>query len=207
MANRLIVYVDGFNLYHGLHDAARCRWLWLDLVELAASLRPRSTVEVVRYYTAPVLDQPGAQRRQQTYLDALSAQHGPRIEVVQGRYQSKTKSCRKCGSRWIEREEKETDVNIAVGLVSDAALDRMDDALVISADSDLGPAIRTARELQPALFVAAAFPPKRFSAELKALMPASFHISHSKIRSSFLPPLVRGKTHSFARPTKWDPGR
>lgn len=41
LAERLIVYVDGFNLYHGLHDAARCRWLWLDLVALAQLRVPR----------------------------------------------------------------------------------------------------------------------------------------------------------------------
>jgi hypothetical protein len=29
---RLIVYVDGFNLYNGLHDAAGNRLLWLDIV-------------------------------------------------------------------------------------------------------------------------------------------------------------------------------
>ncbi|GAB7006462.1 hypothetical protein JCM18899A_39350 [Nocardioides sp. AN3] len=33
----LIVYVDGFNLYHGLKDQFGRRMLWLDLVELARS--------------------------------------------------------------------------------------------------------------------------------------------------------------------------
>lgn len=199
------MYVDGFNLYHGLHEAARCRWLWLDLVALAEALRPRSTVEMVRYYTAPVLGQPDAASRQQTYLHALSALHGSRIDIVQGRYQSKSKSCRKCGAKWTEREEKETDVNIAVGLVSDAALGAMDSALIVSADSDLAPAVRTVKKLNPNIFVAAAFPPKRFSNELKSLMPNSFKIGPAKIRGASLPVKVTDGARTFTRPAKWTP--
>ncbi|MBK8757067.1 MAG: NYN domain-containing protein [Actinomycetales bacterium] len=200
MAERLIVYVDGFNLYHGLHDSARCRWLWLDLVALATSLRPRSALQQVRYFTAPVLGQPDAQSRQQHYLDALVAHNGARIDIVQGRYQSKTKTCRTCGAQWVEREEKETDVNIAVGLVTDTARGAMDAALLLSADSDLAPAVRAAKGINPSLFVAAAFPPKRYSAELKALMPASFQISPSKVRGSFLPETSkRQAAHSIVR--------
>ncbi|HEY5853847.1 MAG TPA: hypothetical protein VIW24_07285 [Aldersonia sp.] len=51
----------------------------------------------------------------------------------------------------------------------------------LSADSDLAPAVRMARRVNPHLFIAAAFPPKRFSAELQNLMPRSFHLGMSKI--------------------------
>ncbi len=203
--DRMIVYVDGFNLYHGLHDKARCHWLWLDVVKLAQSLRPRSSIDLVRYFTANVLGQPEAQGRQQTYLNALTAVNGSRISIVHGRYQEKTQWCRTCGATWKVREEKETDVNIAVSLVADAARDAMDAALIISADSDLAPAVRAARDIRPGLYVAAAFPPDRFSAELKALMPGSFHIGASKIRRSFLPEVVNDGVNQFVRPPKWNP--
>ena len=36
----VIAYVDGFNLYHGLHDKYRRRYLWLDLEHLVRRLRP-----------------------------------------------------------------------------------------------------------------------------------------------------------------------
>ena len=62
--DRLIVYVDGFNLYHGLHETAQCRWLWLDLVALAKKLRPRSQLVALRYFTAPVCGQQDALARQ-----------------------------------------------------------------------------------------------------------------------------------------------
>jgi hypothetical protein len=95
-----------------------------------------------------VKDDPAALARQRTYLAALKA-HGSSVEVILGRYQTKRMTCRHCGKVWTSYEEKETDVNIAVGLVADAAASASDIALIVSADSDLCPAIRTARSLNP----------------------------------------------------------
>lgn len=205
VAETLAVYVDGFNLYHGLHQATARKHLWLDLGALAQSLRPQSVLTKVMYFTAPVLNDAAGLSNQQDYLAALVAQNPGLIEVVQGRYQSKSKNCRRCGNSWTVYEEKETDVNIAVNLVADAANKLTDAALIVSADSDLAPGVRLARQLNPALFIAAAFPPRRVSNELTTLMPASFHIGMRKIRSSQLPATVvdaaTGK--QWTRPAKW----
>ncbi|WP_324738451.1 NYN domain-containing protein [Mycobacterium sp. 5-140-3-2] len=205
VADTLAVYVDGFNLYHGLHEASGCKHLWLDVVALAQSLRPQSTLIKVMYFTAPVLNDPRGLARQQRYLAALTAQNPGVLEVVQGRYQQKNKKCLKCGNTWRAYEEKETDVNIAINLVADAANKLTDAALIISADSDLAPGVRLARQLNPNPFVAAAFPPKRVCNELKTLMPRSFHVGMGKIRNSQLPPIVvdAATSKQFTRPTKW----
>jgi hypothetical protein len=63
-SERLIVYIDGFNLYHGLKERSGRRLLWLDLAKLARLLRPRSSIVRVNYFTAPVLDDPLAASRQ-----------------------------------------------------------------------------------------------------------------------------------------------
>ena len=200
----LIVYVDGFNLYHGLKDQFGRRMLWLDIVALSTRLRPRSSLLQVRYFTAPVLDDAPAASRQGRYQHALLAQNPGLVDIVQGRYQKKPMSCRSCGAGWTHYEEKETDVNIATSLVADAARRQSDSALIISADSDLTPAVKAARGLNLNLFIAAAFPPKRFSAELKKLLPGSFHISPAKIRQSQLPQTVPGPAgRTYSRPGKW----
>lgn len=183
----LIMYVDGANLYHGLHRKFGRRFLWLDLVELAHRLRPRSRLVQVKYFTTPVIDEPDAQSRQARYGAALKAKNGSRILLVNGRYQTKTISCRTCNAEWQRREEKETDVSIATHLVADAALRHMRAALILSGDSDLAPAVRMAQQINPNLFIAAAFPPLRGSKELRTLMPASFVVGESAIRQSQLP--------------------
>jgi uncharacterized LabA/DUF88 family protein len=203
-ASRMIVYVDGFNLYHGLHASSAHRHLWLDLPRLARSLRPKETLVAVKYFTASVLNDPAAQGQQDTYIAALQGSSPSLIEVTMGRYQQKTRRCRNCDHPWHLYEEKETDVNIAVNLVADAAAQEANTFMIVSADSDIAPAVRMAQRLNPTAFYLAAFPPKRFSNELKALMPASFPIGRGRIAKALLPDEVRsvdGRTHS--RPEKW----
>jgi uncharacterized LabA/DUF88 family protein len=200
----VIAYVDGFNLYHGLHDKYRRRYLWLDLERLVQRLRPRDQLIAVRYFTAMVRDDPPALARQRTYLDALSA-HSGLVQVVLGRYQSKTISCRQCGSSWTSYEEKETDVNIAVSIVADAAAGASELALIVSADSDLCPAIRTARSLNPRRGIIAVFPPRRSSFEIRSLIPGAFTVAAVDLRNSLLPDTLGDPATSqiYKRPSKW----
>ena len=200
----VIAYVDGFNLYHGLRDKYRHRYLWLDLEHLVGRLRPQDRIVAVRYFTALVRDDPAALARQRAYLDALRAQSNA-VEIILGRYQVKTLICRRCGSVWTSYEEKETDVNIAVSLVADAAAAASDLALIISADSDLCPAIRTARSVNPGRRLIAAFPPRRSSFEIRSLIPGAFTIAAADLRNSLLPETVSDPAigRSYKRPGKW----
>jgi len=114
-----------------------------------------------------------------------------------------------CGATWISYEEKETDVNIAVSLVADAASSAADIALLISADSDLCPAIRTTRVVSAAvggrLGIIAAFPPRRYSHELKTLVPGAFTLAQADVRNSLLPDVVIDPRsgQKYRRPAKW----
>jgi uncharacterized LabA/DUF88 family protein len=202
----VIAYVDGFNLYHGLHQKYQRRYLWLDLEKLVRRLRPEDSIVAIRYFTAHVLDDPGGLARQRTYHAALSAHSSGLVSIVCGRYQRKDRTCRSCGNTWRSYEEKETDVNIAVSLVSDTAREASDIALIISADSDLCPAIRTARTLSASRGMIAAFPPARSSFEIRTLIPGAFTIAAADLRNSLLPDSVEvagGGGPPYKRPEKW----
>ena len=201
---RLIVYVDGFNLYHGLHDDSGHSLLWLDLVKLAQRLRPHQQLIGVKYFTASVLNDPAAQSRQDHYIEALTSLYPTHIDVVMGRYQSTPYTCRKCGHTYLRYEEKETDVNLATSILVDSSLGLCDTVMLISADSDMAPAVRAARLINPELFIFAAFPPKRFSHELKSLMPASFVIGRGRLKNAQLPRSFAVSGKLFSRPAKWE---
>jgi hypothetical protein len=200
----VIAYVDGFNLYHGLHQGYGRRYLWLDLQHLVQRVRPQDQILAVRYFTAEMKDDPDGLARQRAYLAALKA-HSTKVAVVLGRYQTKKMTCRQCGSAWTSYEEKETDVNIAVALVADAAAFASDIALIISADSDLCPAIRTARSLNPGRRMIAAFPPRRSSFEIRSLIRKPFTLAAADIRNSLLPEVVTDPASGliYKRPGKW----
>jgi uncharacterized LabA/DUF88 family protein len=200
---RVAAYIDGFNLYHGLRHGGR-RHLWLDLEALAGSLlKPRQRLDRVRYFTARVRNDPDGQRRQAGYLDALAA-HSRVLEIIEGRFQQKTRACSQCGYHWTTYEEKETDVSIAVALIGDGIRGAFDTALVISADSDLCPAVRELKRLQPSKRVIAAFPPNRRSDDLRKVADAAFTIGAAKIRQAQLPEtVVTAHGIKLVRPGHW----
>ncbi|RZS44825.1 uncharacterized LabA/DUF88 family protein [Herbihabitans rhizosphaerae] len=202
--DRVRVYVDGFNLYFGLRAKHGRRLHWLDLEKLATSLlKPSQRLERVVYFTARVRNDPPAEQRQSDYIDALTA-HCSRLTLLDGRYQAKTRHCRACGSRWTVYEEKETDVNIAVSLIEDAVTDRFDMALLVSADSDLCPAVKALKRLRPDKRIIAAFPPSRSSGELRRVVDGAFTIGDAKLRQSQLPDAVTTPAGIvLRRPARW----
>lgn len=201
---RVKAYVDGFNLYHGLREKHGRRYHWLDLQALVTSLLHRDQVLVgIDYFTARVRQQPDSEARQAAYLDALDA-HCGRLTIVEGRLQEKTRYCRTCRAQMTSYEEKETDVSIATALIEDAVNDVFDAAMLVSADSDLCPAVRAVGRLRSHKRIFAAFPPKRRSDDLrKALGGAVFTMSDAKIRNALLPDVVAAGGVLLRRPPYW----
>lgn len=203
MGIRTMVYVDGFNLYHGLRDLGGRKWLWLDLEALGRRLcRENDDLVGVKYFTADVRDDPAAQQRQATYLAALASHTS--VDVHKGRFQQNNVRCFSCNRHWRSYEEKETDVAIAATMIEDAVLHRWDRALLLSADADLCPAVRVVRHLRPEKTVIAAFPPRRHSDELGNACHGRFKVSESKVRQSQLPPQVsKPDGTTLVRPAYW----
>jgi len=214
-AGRVIAYIDGFNLYHGMR-AARWRSLyWLDMTALARNLlKPGQTLAATKYFTARIsgpkpADSPAKRRRltekrrrQTDYLDALATL--PDIQTFEGHYLAKPRSCRACGAKWTTHEEKMTDVSIATELLIDAFRDAFDTALIVSADSDLTPPVEAVHEHFDGKRIVAAFPPRRSSVQLKRAVTAAFTIGRAKFSKSQLPERVTLPSgHTVTRPKRW----
>ncbi len=137
---RIVAFIDGFNLYHAIHDLNRPHLKWVDLWELASVfVRERSqTLEDVYYFSAYATWLPGPFNRHRAYVRALRAVG---VNVVLGKFKEKDRKCPSCGHRWKSHEEKETDVNIAAAMILLAARDTYDRALLVTQDSDLAPAV------------------------------------------------------------------
>lgn len=204
---RVAVYVDGFNLYFGLREKGWRKHYWLDLVALGtALLKPGQTLAGVHYFTSRIRAH-GAnaadRQRQNTYLEALATRPG--LQTHFGHYLEKPQRCHRCGSTWMSYEEKMTDVNIAVQMLSDAFADSFDVALLVSGDSDLTTPIRKLRAQFPAKRLIVAFPPARSSFELQKASHAYFTVGEANLRQSHLPDQVkRADGFVLARPSHWN---
>lgn len=198
---RVALFVDGFNLYHGLHEKFRRQYLWLDLWTLGERLlKPAQELVSVRYFTARVRNDPQGAARQVEYLGALEERG---VEIVEGRFQEKNKTCRRCQAQWRSYEEKESDVNLCVSLMSAAFANQFDVALILSADGDMIPAIKAVKELNPTLRMIAAFPPARSSEALKRAVDGHLYVGRDKIRGSQFPDSYQGHQRIFNRPSHW----
>ena len=71
-----------------------------------------------------------------------------------------------CGGRFVGWEEKETDVAIGAKLLELICKDMCDTAVLLTGDTDLVPAIRAARRLDPAKDIVALQPYRRVNREL-----------------------------------------
>jgi uncharacterized LabA/DUF88 family protein len=211
---KVVVYVDGMNLYHGLRAKYGRKYLWLDLYALASELRQPDTVIKVRYFTTIVAGEPEAARRQETYLAALTALR-PQVEVVRGKFKIKRFRCFGCGQRYCcecdpareyrTYEEKLTDVALGVAMVKDAAQGYGDLSVLVTTDTDLTPAIRATAELAPERPIYLACPPGRQPPQLR--LPASvtsFLINRNHLSAALLPDTVAGREgRVYCRPDKW----
>jgi len=203
MHQRVIAYIDGFNLYFGLKAARWKRFYWLDVQALARNLlKPKQELVFTKYFTSRVSYPREKGLRQSTYLEALETLN--EFRTYYGHYQTNPQHCRSCGKKVMVPSEKMTDVNIAVEMLSDAYQDLFDVALLISADSDLTAPVLAIENLFPDKRVVIAFPPQRHSAQLQRFAHASLPIGRATLAKSVFPDEV-AKADGFIlrKPGEW----
>lgn len=165
---RTACFVDGYNLFYGL--LAGTHYKWLDLPGLLAHIirveHPDSSLEAVSFFTSgvkPSLATRGiaSKQAQDSYIRALIARD---VKVFYGRHQLESGKA----PRFVDKatpasradqveiwklEEKETDVHIAISMYRLAARQaqlppeqRIEQIVLVSADTDMTPALRALRE-------------------------------------------------------------
>ncbi|MFJ4154933.1 NYN domain-containing protein [Pseudomonas sp. NPDC089752] len=170
---RTACFIDGYNVFYGL--VAGTGFKWLDLPALLGHIikveQPESEIKAISFFTAgvkPSLASRGSvsKEAQDTYLRALIARG---VVVHYGRHQLEPRSA----PRFIDKEtppsrldkvaiwkleEKETDVLIAISMYRLAAQqctipaeERIEQIVLVSADTDMTPALRAIREDFPEL--------------------------------------------------------
>ena len=183
---RVTTYIDGLNLYHALCERCPKHHRWLDLWALSEKLiRGSETLTCVKYFSAYATWLPKPYATHREYVAALESRG---VTAILGKFKEKDRSCRSCGSVWKGHEEKESDVNIAIHLLKDAMEDRFDRAILITADSDLCPAINMVRALQKRLQVFVATPPGMYG-RARDLNPG-MEITKGRLAASLFPEIV-----------------
>lgn len=180
---RVVAFVDGFNLYHSLEEnPAYRKYKWLNIRSLVETYVPPKDLREVYYFTALTTWRLEKLERHKTLIKVLESTG---VQVVYGEFRKRDRTCPNCRRMYSSHEEKQTDVNIAIHLFRLAIQDRYDTALIVSGDSDLIPSIKAVKSTFPSKRIGVLIPISRRAEELK--QHCDFHI---KIREKNLVPCM-----------------
>ena len=204
---RTYIYIDGFNFYYGQVKGTPYKWLNLDALCRAYLDPGKNDIARIKYFTALVKSRPSdpdQHVRQQTYIRALSTL--PNFEIIYGHFLTHEVMMPRadgCGLvKVIKTEEKKSDVNIAVHLLSDAYKNEYECAVLVSNDSDISEALRIVRsELHKVVILLN--PQKRPSEELKKYADLIKPIRQGALASCQFPEQIGDKNGTIIKPEKW----
>lgn len=213
--NRTSFLIDGFNLYHSVKTASHDLGLngtgtrWLDIRSLCESflhaIGNNAQTSEIYYFSALArhleMRKPDVTARHQTYIRCLE-QTGVKVELH--RFKKSLTFCQKCNQTFNRREEKETDVAMATRLLELLFLDKCDTIVLVTGDTDIVPAVKTARNIFPQKEIVFMMPYKRHNKELANLASRHFDISSGNYtKHQFADPYVTKKNKLINKPSNW----
>jgi len=131
----------------------------------------------LNYCTAPIPETSGRAFEYQTsFFESMRQAHS--VELILGRH-DRLKTAARSGPTY---EEKQTDVNVAIHAVAGAYEDRYDVAMIISADTDLVPAMKMIRG-KGRRVVWGRFPAEEHIVDLQKVSDAVFVLTEKFLRT------------------------
>lgn len=212
---RTYVYIDGFNLYYGALKGTPYKWL--DVKKLIQNiLAENHQIDKIKFFTArvkPTVNDPKSHLRQQVYLRALEAAI-PEIEIVYGHFLQHPISLPICTATGevilkndrpkfvtvCKREEKGSDVNLAVHFLNDAWQNKYDCGVIVSNDSDLAEALKLVKNMGN-IKLGVISPFDNMSKELRAHSTFQRKINTGALQDSQLPTEISGT--NIKKPNNW----
>ena len=203
------VYIDGYNFYFGLKEMAEKdrswkKFYWLDIVKFYENMLTKNQqLDKVIYFSSRPHDIQ-ASKRQDLLFSANKLNN--KFQLVLGKYIKKKIRCKHCHNFFDTYEEKETDVRLATQIINDVYNETCDISIIVSADSDIIPAVELVKEINPNHKVFVNFPPLRFSVNLSNFCDGMRKLSNyeSKFNKSMLPDeVILPNGVNLCRPQSW----
>lgn len=210
--NRISFLIDGFNLYHSVVDLQRIHKTgskWLDIRQLCKSyvylFGKDAKLDSVHYFSALahhlLPSDPGMVTRHRQFIRCLE---DTGVIPQLAKFKKKVFFCENCKHKNKRHEEKETDVAIAAKLFELLQKNLADTIILVTGDTDLKPAVLTAKDLYPSKTILFGFPFKRKNTELTKIAPGSFQIKKAMYEKCILSnPYILKNGKEISKPVEW----
>lgn len=204
--SRVSCFIDGFNMYHAIDELNKNYLKWVNYYGLASAFIKPSQEKLigVYYFSAFPHWNHKKLRRHKNFNDAIQAEG---VQSIISKFKKKFKECPSCSHQWAGHEEKETDVQIALYMLKSVVKKECDKILLISADSDLVPAVKMAKDLSPNFPIILLTPPGRNSLarDLKSVSDRSIRIKQKHLERNLLPEKLAYRGRTIVRPNQYRP--
>ncbi|PAU66170.1 NYN domain-containing protein [Pseudomonas sp. PIC25] len=223
---RTAFFVDGYNLYYGVLHGSDHKWLDLPalLAEILRIQEPSAELVSVDYFTSPVIARLATRGQvsndaQNRYIRALQAKG---VSITLGthrltkgyapRFFEGQKPSRQDQVAIWQLEEKETDVNLALGMYRAAcrAVElQLDQIVLVSGDTDLAPALAAIRSDFPHIRIGVILPHRQEQRDPPGALKEHAHwmrrhIPESELAAFQLPPKVPlPRKPAIVKPDYW----
>jgi hypothetical protein len=191
--NRAAFYIDGFNLYHPIHEMNEPHLKWANLWKLGELICEPHGAKLVKvvFCTAVPAHLPESRDRHNTFN---AAQRANGVHIVPGHHIHD-------GEKW---NEKQSDINVALHLILDGVDDIYDMAILLSADSDQAATAKIFKERFAGKRLLAVAPPTK-SVPNKVHPYCFDHFSLPKLMMErcVMGESVAGKTGAIMRPPEY----
>jgi uncharacterized LabA/DUF88 family protein len=204
MNNKVIVFIDGFNLYHAINIKPNYnKFKWLDLSKLASLyITKKEEIIDIIYFTALVTWDQNKVRKHKLFIKANEIKG---VHVVYGEFKKRDKFCNLCKRTYKTFEEKQTDVNIAIQLFKLSIEDKYDKAIIISGDSDLIPSINAVRKTFPTKQIGVVIPIGRRAEALKQVCDFYMKMKEKHLVSAILDQKIKINNDEYiVCPPDWE---
>jgi len=215
VSNRITFVVDGFNLYHSVKDLRKATgndYRWLNIASLCDSflsaIGNRATRQDIFYFSALAYHRerwkPGGVARHKAVIAALEST-GVLVELAKFKPKDIEYKCDNCGHLGLVRrhEEKETDVALAIKVMELAVHPDVDGVVLVSGDTDLLPAIRAAKRLDPKMPLYVLFPFRRHNGSIAREVTRTFTLTESHYAAHLFSDPVLTPTQTISCPSNW----
>ncbi|SMM98371.1 hypothetical protein SPONN_2283 [uncultured Candidatus Thioglobus sp.] len=221
---KTILYIDGFNLYYGCLKNSSDKWL--DLHKLFSGIlnehNPETEIIKIKFFTANIraniaTHKELAQKSQQDYHKALKQIHGDKIEIISN-YFSLEKAVlpkyqkpidKNCNVAVWKLEEKKTDVDLALSAYRDVSLNKAEQIVFVSNDSDIEPSLRYIKDDFPNKVIGVIIPKRKNSKRAMGNSLVQFsnwsrsYISDNELSNAPLPIKIPTNKKPIFKPDYW----
>jgi uncharacterized LabA/DUF88 family protein len=203
---KTIAFIDGFNVYHSLdRNLSYHKYKWLNYRRLIECfLLSGDELVSVLCFTTPTRRSELKRIRQSAYLKVL--EHNG-VEIKKGEFFKTTRQCPHCDKKYRPYVEKLTDVNLASHLIKMAVKDDYEKAIIMTADTDIIPAILAVQELKPTKTIEIIYPIGRTNGSIGKMKIKIHHTKEHHLSQSVFPDNVNiGNEEFIHKPQEWSGG-